>query len=411
VRTVHFFQGLPHYGIDNILRNALKKHCSSKQGSKQGMTMELSKKYSPTLLVLAFTATSAQARTWQSLIDREILVSSIQDSARQQLRIEQDPFLTFEEVMQPTPAPQAEWITMAPTHSPSNVPSDMPSLYPTSPTPAPSEREANVDGNGGCNEGTMLYQVNMYDSWGDGWDNTMLSITGLEDGEPLPNHGNMITRTQTTDTGDAIVTYSETVALDGTNLFDETNASAIDPLGLVFQGGLRRGFHATADVCLMPRRCYEILVQGGDMLSEVSWDIRPIVLGADNTVPSATESLVDGGAPSYCQFSLPGENFDGFCPTTCSSTLNPEHTETPRLYESLHVSTTPPEEEGTSVPTDADTSEGTADGTSTGTGDGTVTPSDDPIARSSNTDPRGIGFRNGQFFLNYLRDGGGERKK
>ena len=40
------------------------------------------------------------------------------------------------------------------------IPSDAPSLAPTM---------WDIDRNGGCRQGHELYEVHMYDSWGDGW--------------------------------------------------------------------------------------------------------------------------------------------------------------------------------------------------------------------------------------------------
>jgi hypothetical protein len=272
--------------------------------------------------LLAITASLGEGRQWQSVIDHAIYSRSNIDKERFSLTIEMDPLFFGDELPleAPTPAPQAKlqaWVTLTPTETPSSIPSDFPSLAPTGPTGEPSTREQNIDGNGGCNEGTMLYQVNMYDSWGDGWDATMLKIVGIEDEVPDDMHANIITRSHTANTGNATVTVTNTIEFNTEHMFSQGESTPVDPLGLVFQAGLRRGSHAAADVCLMPRRCYEVAVGGGDRLEEVSWDIRPVNLGSDEQNSIA---LLEGGAPADCQFSVPDQNGNTFCPSTCDRT-------------------------------------------------------------------------------------------
>jgi hypothetical protein len=290
--------------------------------------------------LLALTASFVEGRNYLSVIDHDIYQQSNIDMGRYQFKIEMDPFFypgeekETEAPLEPTSAPYSnKWITLSPTDSPSSIPSDFPSLAPTGPTPAPTSRERNVDGNGGCLEGTMLYQVNMYDAWGDGWDGTMLQITGIEDQDPTDISGNTVTKSVTTETDGMTVTISKTVELDSGSIFNQQEITPVEPLGTVFQGGLRRGSHSTADVCLMPRRCYQVLVSGGDFLDEVSWDIRSVQLGSDE---QDSAPLLEGEAPADCTLSVPDENGFTFCPATCSRTI-PELTEAPRVVDSLQV--------------------------------------------------------------------------
>jgi hypothetical protein len=297
---------------------------------------------------LTLFAVGTEARDWKSVITSEIYHRSDFDAAQFQLKIELDPFFFPGEgaFTEPTIAPNSQdWTTFSPTkapvtESPSQIPSDFPSLTPTrgAPTLAPSIREKNSDGNGGCNEGSVLYQVNMYDSWGDGWDtSTMLKIIGVEDqDEEVPLTSAMTSKTTTTtdSNGSIITTITKTVEINETSTSGgEYDGTQIEPLGLgtVFQGGLRRGSHGSADVCLKPRRCYDLIVDGETWLDEVSWDIRPVVLGAET---QDLPPLTTGGAPMECSFSIPDENGESFCPLTCSNTLHPEHTQQPKIYES-----------------------------------------------------------------------------
>jgi hypothetical protein len=293
--------------------------------------------------ILALTASFAEGRNYLSVIDHDIYQRSNIDTDRYQLKIEMDPFFypgaekESEAPLEPTQAPYSQvWITPSPTENPSSIPSDFPSLAPTAPTPAPSKREENTDGNGGCLAGTTLYQVNMYDAWGDGWDGTMLQITGIEDQNPTDISGNTVTTSVTTETDGMTVTISKRVELNSGQILNkqEFKATPVEPLGTVFQGGLLQGSHSAADVCLMPRRCYQVLVSGGDFLDEVSWDIRAVQLGS---AEQDSAPLLDGDAPADCTLSVPDENGTTFCPATCSTTMNPEITEVPRVVDTLQV--------------------------------------------------------------------------
>jgi hypothetical protein len=294
-------------------------------------------------LLLCLNASLAAARKWQDVVDKSIYLQPNLDVNRHQLKIELDPFFRPEDPAEIAPSPQpvtSRWVTTspAPTDTPSAIPSDAPSLAPTGPTSQPTLRVQNVDGNGGCNEGTVLYRVNMYDSWGDGWDSaTKVTITGIEDQDTTNISGSTVTKTHTSQHGDTTVSISTTVELTsdhpfGTAAADESYAY-VNPLGKLFEGTLHRGSNGNAYVCLVPRRCYEVLVHGGDYLDEVSWDIEPVVLGSPAEIP---QPVVQGGAPSDCSFSIPDENGELFCQASCSSTLHPAHTQVPDVVNHLN---------------------------------------------------------------------------
>ena len=294
--------------------------------------------------LLLLSASIAEGRTYHEIIDQEIYQRSNVDHNRFRMKIELEPYFrpegATEVPMEPTPVPNVGWITLSPTSEPSAIPSDFPSLAPTGPTSAPTSREENIQENGGCINGTTLYQVNLYDAWGDGWAGTTLKITGIEDQDPSTIPGNYVTQTHTTDTGEMTVTLSKTVELDSGHIFNPEEVTPVEPLGTVFEGGLQRGSHAAADVCLMPRRCYQVDVSGGDFLDEVSWDIRPVQLGSmeQDEVP-----ILAGDAPSLCTFSVPDENGINFCHATCNGTLAPEHTDVPKVYDSFQMAEADPD--------------------------------------------------------------------
>ncbi|KAG7360139.1 hypothetical protein IV203_035238 [Nitzschia inconspicua] len=272
-----------------------------------------------------------QGRQWHTIIDHTIYRKSNIDKRRFELTIEQNPFFfpgdSSVEEESPTVSPGINaWVTLSPTLAPSSVPSDVPSFTPT---------EWSIELNGGCRQGHELFEVHMYDSWGDGWDNTMLTISGIEDQDPtivLPS--NFMTRTTTSRNGDAMIKISRTINLDDQSIFNPEKANDIDPLGVVFQGTLQRGSHEVTEVCFLPRRCYQVTVAGGEFLNEVSWDIRP---GNLDDSEQLFEPILGGGAPAGCKFSLPDENGHHFCPNTCSDTLLPSTmmTQSPKLLQNL----------------------------------------------------------------------------
>jgi hypothetical protein len=283
-----------------------------------------------------------RGRNWQAIVDHNIVRKSNIDGRRYQLKIEVDPFFFPQDVVgvdgPVTDAPQAtnQWVTLSPTLAPSSVPSDGPSLTPTS---------WDIDLNGGCRLGHDLYEVHMYDSWGDGWDQTMVTIAGIEDQDPtieLPT--NAMTRTITDLRGNVVVSISRTIDLDSQrSALKPEQKTEVDPLGVIFQGGLRRGSHDYADVCLLPRRCYEVRVSGGEFLSEVSWDVRPARVTYGDPSSTSRDPVLGGGAPAWCTFSLPDEYGHHFCPNTCSGTSPPSSatatTNPPKVLQNFNGAT------------------------------------------------------------------------
>jgi len=139
-----------------------------------------------------------------------------------------------------------------------------------------------------CEEGETKYRLVMYDSFGDGWDKTTL-----------------------------------TIQVDGRR----TNI----PADVIFKGGLVEGFEGTEYICLSKGPlCYNAKTQGGTWGVEVSWDIRPLSPGSP--------SIAGGGAPGNCDFSLAGE----VCPNTCEDTKpnvapddDPDYINLKELYDCI----------------------------------------------------------------------------
>ena len=112
-----------------------------------------------------------------------------------------------------------------------------------------------------CSSSDTMYRLLLFDSWGDGWDKTILT-------------------------------------------FKHVGSAAS-----IFQGGLTYGSEGTVHVCLSKTpTCYSITVENGQWGNEVSWEIRPLSAGAP--------ALGAGGSPADCTLPIGGDKVD--CPNTCN---------------------------------------------------------------------------------------------
>jgi hypothetical protein len=117
-----------------------------------------------------------------------------------------------------------------------------------------------------CFKNQTLYRIVMYDSFGDGWDDTNITIT------------------------------------------EKLKQASSDP---VFQGGLKKGAEGTAYMCLSAApSCYHVETNGGMWGREASWFIRGYAEGSP--------PVANGGAPMSCDFSVAG----GACNNTCNGRAN-----------------------------------------------------------------------------------------
>lgn len=134
--------------------------------------------------------------------------------------------------------------------------------------------------------GNSPYRLIMYDSFGDGWDTTKITIS------PADSSG-------------------------------EANGAPI------YEGSLETGSEGTEYICLsnVPS-CYHVAVKGGVWGNEVSWEVKPMTAGAP--------AIAGGGAPMDCNFGSAG----GTCTEhTCSGNKpnidpsnDPEYKELKDLY-------------------------------------------------------------------------------
>jgi len=150
------------------------------------------------------------------------------------------------------------------------------STCPTDDDFAPGQDPASMD----CASNQVPYRLVMYDSFGDGWDSTTLSIKPRDDNSTV-----------------------------------------------VFEGGLKDGAQGTEYICLsMDPSCYHVDVKGGVWGNEVSWEIKPMGEG--------TRAVADGGSPMSCEFSVAGE----VCVRTCEGKPNTNTNDDPdyKTYKEMY---------------------------------------------------------------------------
>ena len=237
-------------------------------------------------IFLALSAiTFVHARDWTDVINVKRIDKG--DRYRWKNKFEVDPLLGEGETSAPVAAPTFVVETEAPAIAPNEDAVDIsrPSgggqqggvpMSPTiadvptaAPTTGPTERNMNIDGNGGCSNGEFLMALFMYDGGSDGWDDTKLAL-----------------------------------------LYDEFKVQQF-----AYKGGLESGASGIEFICLRPDVCYTAIVDGTVWLNEISWEIRPVVLGKPGTYKWA---VAKGRAPAQCQFSF-GNQKTPACESTCLS--------------------------------------------------------------------------------------------
>jgi hypothetical protein len=134
-----------------------------------------------------------------------------------------------------------------------------------------------------CSDSQAIYRLVMYDSFGDGWDETVLTIRDAD-----------------------------------------TRRS-------VYTGSLQEGSQGTQLICLSRyAQCYHVDVNGGTWGNEVSWEVKPYTDG--------TPALAGGSSPMSCDFSVSG----GKCEKTCTGRPNirpaddPEYKEFKEMYTCIN---------------------------------------------------------------------------
>mmetsp|Transcript_2501 Transcript_2501/g.6024 ORF Transcript_2501/g.6024 Transcript_2501/m.6024 type:complete len:344 (-) Transcript_2501:1958-2989(-) len=279
------------------------------------------KNFQFTLFVLLAASVKAKSRPWQDIVDHSIASSSNIDSSRYELKIETDPFLNSAEKNPskiPTQTQQSEtgWnlINSIKSQDDSMRPqttaasggfgtTNSASSFGTTNTASSffKNTEESTEQNSGCENG-FKYEIHMMDTWGDGWDKTMITITGID--RPTSS----METTHTDSEGGSFVSISKTIDLGST-----TNKNTV---GQIFQGSLQQGFHDFKELCLLPNQCYQLTTTGGEFSDEVSWELRPASNGGTQMEPMLT-----GGASTGCTFSPSDASGLHFCPNACSDAI------------------------------------------------------------------------------------------
>lgn len=136
-----------------------------------------------------------------------------------------------------------------------------------------------------CEDGESIYRIIMYDSFGDGWDDTKLTVY------PSANSNN-----------------------------------------IRFNGGLEDGSQGQDYMCLNKSpTCYHVGVSGGTWGNEVSWEIKPFSDGAP--------AVAGGGAPMSCDFGVAGDTCEKTCtgrPDISPNGDDPEYKDFKEMYECIN---------------------------------------------------------------------------
>ena len=325
-----------------------------------------------TLLVVAMaTLPEVQGRTWKAIVSDSVL-NAVDISVGREL-VEGDPFFTktsFRPTSSPTitaiptPFPTTPFPTRTPTTAPTGTPTILPTAAPSAtdsptkspapsvspqpsrsnspttsePSSSPSYRAENVDGNGGCFPTEILHEIVLHDTWNDGWDGRNLTITRLGDPEPIveveatePPAPEEVVVIKTVTIGSMEVTKTKTELEEASTTDTATDpgsdlgrsqdgGSTTTPEALeeltpnpVYTDGIRQGGIKYGYVCLQPSRCYEAHVPGGWWSEEITWEVRPLLLG--DTTGFVQPAFVTGGAPANCTFSIMGTGPS--CPSSC----------------------------------------------------------------------------------------------
>ena len=269
-RSVRKFRQLaelhPHYYVSSTFLKAV--------------TMKAYYSRSPVWTALFVVAASSfvdncEARTWIDVVNPSVFMTSNLDVYRMEFFLEEDP-LAF-----PSSAPTSE-----PTGS--SDPDDNAlddGAASSSPSASPTARYDNVKGYGGCPMGEYLYELEMLDSWGDGWGDSVIKVTQMA--------------------------------------MEEAGEGAIfTPAVNIFEGGLATGREGYSYLCLEPFKCYTVDIDSSLWGEEIKWEIRAVPLGhsQEERENMGGHSVAKGLAPTSCQFSIPDEvTGEMECPFICDS--------------------------------------------------------------------------------------------
>lgn len=265
---------------------------------------------------------TSEARRWEDVISVSIYAQSHVDVPRIQYSLEADPFGNL-------PAP-----SMYQSELPSDAPSSVPSYFadPNESLPAAQSSSGATDGNKAsssetfvsqnCPDGESSYKINKFDTWGDGWGETFLTIREV--------NSNLDVVQSTSPPGETTFTISKDIQVEdygavggSANRTDQnvngtaSNGGNARKLEYVYQGGLQNGGFEAEHTCLSHTACYEVMLQGGKWQEEAKWEIVPTGSSASTSSGSA---VAKGQGFSNCTFYVSDSVVDHpSCPFTCKA--------------------------------------------------------------------------------------------
>lgn len=279
---------------------------------------------------VSLVVTPCSARSWVTVVDSAIFLASAIDYGRLEKALERDPF----DFTDGHPATEAPSSTPTKTvqegaESPTILPSQLTESQ--SPSLSPTPRYMNIVGNGGCQVGKSLYEIRLTDEWGDGWDETVMQITGTK----AINSTNTVEQYSTTTSNG-----TSTVSMYSSIQVKQANATTTNQ---IFKGRLTSGSEEYHYICLQHYVCYTVDIGGGTWESEIKWDIQKVDVGVPREDRDNTLALAKGMAPESCQFSIADSSGARPCPVTCGMRQTEAPTTTyPSLAPSLNSSTSVP---------------------------------------------------------------------
>lgn len=248
---------------------------------------------------LASLVPGAYARRWEDVIAASIYAQSHVDLPRLQLAIEESP-----QNVAPTTTLLSE------SHPPSDAPSSVPSFY--NQEAANEEESAQDPLKPECPQGEAAFRLKMYDSWGDGWGETMISIHEVGKLEGAP----MVELSQDVASQDfAPTTRNNNIQKRSSGVRSNWQHRGLEDYILI--GGLKKGVFDSKLFCLSIGACYAAVLEGGKWQEEAGWEITPADAEVGTSVASQN-TIAKGSGLSNCTFYVAEDAMDKpTCPFTC----------------------------------------------------------------------------------------------
>ena len=347
------------------------------KANKTGPSFDLQRHAIAKRVITLATIPLIEARHWADIVDPILYRYPGLDAARTLMVQERNPFAFADKSHAidgsiPKPAASPAVDSAQPPSTNNGVLNVAPTMTTTMPSPEPSTASPSsqtptrlqkfYQETGGCHPQQVLYEIGLFDQWGDGWDKTYLNLTQLslqlsgdlpqavnlteeevinstptistlEASSDATNYSSSTNTTTVTNTATTFSQLVETGAKNSNNTLSQTvwlkQDKNINQPRQVYMGTMGGGMERFDYVCLKPDYCYHVDIGGGNWDSEITWQVRVVALGqpADDW-----ELLVsDGGAPLSCQFFVvnnranrsSSSNQDDapvMCPNTCTGT-------------------------------------------------------------------------------------------